>query len=74
MLGNLVQQVIKVLFLKQENKALLIHNKGTVHRLRDGKAVLLICQPLLHMPKQLRVSFGMTKQVSVLHNSSESLC
>jgi hypothetical protein len=43
----------------------------TVHRLRDGEASLLICLPLLHMPKQLWVSVC---TASLLYNSSESWC
>jgi hypothetical protein len=38
----------------------------TVHRLRDGEAVLLTRPPLLHMLKQLWVRVGITKRASVL--------
>jgi hypothetical protein len=49
----------------------IFYGIGTVHRLRDGEAGLLLRKPLLHMPKQLWVSVGIA---CVLYNSSESRC
>jgi hypothetical protein len=53
---------------------LLVWCWHTVHGVRDGEAVLLICLLLLHISKQLWVSAGITKHASLLYNSSKSWC